>query len=156
MFDGVTQKEYGGKNWSARFKLTLANRSESTRKSIVHQWRSQENTMRRKKAAVSGYFRLRESQKNLNTVRRKNRSYTYFEARSFACHSGSNLYLGLVESLSWIPAPKPVDRDHLEWLEFFTKKKHMEPDRGMGGNGQSLKKWAKIGKSWQRASFLSN
>ena len=37
MFDGVTQKEYGGKNWSARFKLTLANRSESTRKSIVHQ-----------------------------------------------------------------------------------------------------------------------
>ena len=41
--------------------------------------------------------RENDETKESGALLRKNRSCTYFEARNFACHSGSNLCLGLAE-----------------------------------------------------------
>ena len=79
------KKEYGGKTLSAPFKLSVANRSE-TRKKVNR------TSMTRMKSRE--YYETNKAA-DAGSLFRKNRSCSYFKARSFACQSLSNLCLGL-------------------------------------------------------------
>ena len=72
MFDWATQKNYVGKAWSATCKLFLAKWSETLRKS---------------RSYVNDEIKRIQFLIKKGGLLGKNRSWTYFKASSFACHS---------------------------------------------------------------------